>query len=88
MFIISYSFNQLCGKGFPSGKTYFSWKHLNMQLVLRIGPVKTQNFKGFGKNGCRVTQIRSFIPETLTAMAAKVPKTKMEQKKQGSSEDL
>lgn len=59
-----------------------------MQLILRIRPVKTQNLKGFSKNGCRVTQIRSFIPETLTAITAKVPKPKMEQKKQGSSEDL
>lgn len=59
-----------------------------MQLTLQIGPVKTQNLNGLSKDGCRVTQIRSFIPETLTAMAAKVPKTRMEEKKQGSSEDL
>jgi len=59
-----------------------------MQLSLQFGPVKTQNVNGLSKDGCRVTQIRSFIPETLTTMAAKVPKTRMKEKKQGSSEDL
>ncbi len=53
------------------------------QLILQIGPVKTQNLKGLSKDCCRVTQIRSFIPETLTAMAAKCEKP-IWNRKQGS----